>query len=57
MPKKGKKGKRGGTRKLPKGASDWNKEVMEVWRELKPKGKRFKDALKEASRRRKSRKR
>ena len=50
---RGKRGKRR-TRKMSKGASDWNKHVMKVWGELKKTGASFKDALVEASRRKKS---
>lgn len=49
-----KKGKRRGTRKMPRGASDWNKKVMKVWGEMKKKGASFSDALKETSRRKKA---
>lgn len=44
------------TRKLSKGASDWNRAVMKVYAEMKKKDRnvRFGDALKEASRRKKS---
>lgn len=52
--KKEKKGKRRGTRKLSRGASDWNKKVMKVWGEMKKKGASFSDALKETSRRKKA---
>jgi hypothetical protein len=47
---------RGGTRKLSKGASDWNKSVMKVYAEMKKKDKdtKFGDALKEASKRKKA---
>ena len=52
----GGKRKRGGTRKLSKGASDWNKSVMKVYAEMKKKDKdtKFGDALKEASKRKKA---
>jgi hypothetical protein len=53
-PKSEKRRKRRGTRKLSKGASDWNKSVMKVWGELKKKGASFSDALKETSRRKKA---
>jgi len=49
-----KKGSKRKTRKLSKGASDWNKSVMKVWGELKKKGASFSDALKETSRRKKA---
>lgn len=42
--------KKRGTRRAP---SEWNKQVMKVWGEMKHKGHSFKDALKEAARRRK----
>jgi hypothetical protein len=44
-------GKRRGTRKLSRGASDWNKAVMRVYKEMKAANKnvRFGDALKRAS--------
>lgn len=47
-------GKKGG--KTRKGASDWNKKVMEVYRELKKKnpGVKLGAAMKEASRRKKA---
>lgn len=43
------------TRKVSKGASDWNKKVMEVYRELKKKNPATKlgDAMKECSKRKK----
>jgi hypothetical protein len=47
------KGKK--TRKVSKGASDWNKKVMEVYRELKKKNPatRLGDAMRECSKRKK----
>ena len=43
------------TRKVSKGASDWNKKVMEVYRELKKKNPATKlgDAMRECSKRKK----
>jgi len=43
------------TRKASKGPSDWNKKVMEIYRDLKRKNPATKlgDAMKEASRRKK----
>ena len=43
------------TRKASKGASDWNKKVMEVYRELKKKNPatRLGDAMRECSKRKK----
>jgi len=43
------------TRKVSKGASDWNKKVMEVYRELKKKNPatRLGDAMRECSKRKK----
>jgi hypothetical protein len=43
------------TRKMSKGASNWNKKVMEVYRELKKKNPATKlgDAMRECSRRKK----
>lgn len=48
-------GKRRKTRKMSKGASNWNKKVMEVYRELKKKNPATKlgDAMRECSRRKK----
>lgn len=50
--------KKGGkkTRKLSKGASNWNKLVMEVYRELKKKNKDAKlgDAMREAAKRKRA---
>lgn len=40
-----------GAKKAP---SEWNKQVMKVWGEMKKKGHSFKDALKETAKRRKS---
>lgn len=50
------KARRGGTRKLSKGASEWNKAVMKVYAEMKKKDANisFGDALKEASKRKKA---
>ena len=47
------KGKK--TRKMAKGASNWNKQMMMVYHEMKKKNKNIKlrDAMKEASRRKK----
>ena len=44
------------TRKLSKGASEWNKAVMKVYAEMKKKDSKisFGDALKETSRRKKA---
>ena len=49
------KGGKRKTRKVSKGASDWNKKVMEVYRELKKKNPATKlgDAMKECSKRKK----
>jgi hypothetical protein len=49
------KGGKRKTRKVSKGASDWNKKVMEVYRELKKKNPLTKlgDAMKECSKRKK----
>jgi hypothetical protein len=49
-------GKKGGKTRKGKGASDWNKKVMEVYRELKKKnpGVKLGAAMKEASRRKKA---
>lgn len=49
------KGGKSKTRKASKGASDWNKKVMEVYRELKKKNPATKlgDAMKECSKRKK----
>ena len=43
------------TRRVSKGASDWNKKVMEVYRELKKKNPATKlgDAMRECSKRKK----
>lgn len=48
-------GKRNKTRKVSKGASDWNKKVMEVYHELKKKNPATKlgDAMRECSKRKK----
>jgi hypothetical protein len=48
-------GKRNKTRKMSKGASEWNKKVMEVYHELKKKNSNVKlgDAMKEAASRKK----
>lgn len=52
----GGKRKKRGTRKLSKGASDWNKLVMRVHKERKSKDSsaKFGDSLKEASKRKKA---
>ena len=44
-------GKRRGTRKMAKGASDWNKKVMEVYRKMKKENSatRLGDAMKKAA--------
>ena len=44
-------GKRRGTRKMAKGASDWNKKVMEVYRKMKKEDSstRLGDAMKKAA--------
>ena len=49
------KGGKRKTRKVSKGASDWNKKVMEVYRELKKKNPATKlgDAMRECSKRKK----
>jgi len=50
-------GKKGGAKtRKGKGASDWNKKVMEIYRELKKKNPSVKlgAAMKEASRRKKA---
>ena len=49
------KGGKSKTRKVSKGASDWNKKVMEVYRELKKKNPFTKlgDAMRECSKRKK----
>jgi hypothetical protein len=49
------KGGKSKTRKVSKGASDWNKKVMEVYRELKKKNPATKlgDAMRECSKRKK----
>ena len=51
-------GKRGTRKKARHGKkrapSEWNKQVMKVWGEMKKKGHSFKDALKETAKRRKS---
>jgi hypothetical protein len=54
--KKSEGGKRRGTRKMAKGPSDWNKKVMEVYREMKKKNPAVKlgAAMKECSRRKKA---
>ena len=51
----GKRKSRGGTRKMAKGPSDWNKKVMEIYREMKKKNPSVKlgAAMKEASKRKK----
>jgi len=52
--RKARKGRKG-TRKLSKGASDWNRKMMEVYREMKknnPKT-RLGDAMREAGKRKK----
>ena len=48
-------GKKGAKTRKGKGASDWNKKVMEIYRELKKKnpGVKLGAAMKEASRRKK----
>lgn len=49
-------GKKGKSRKMAKGPSDWNKKVMEIYRDLKKKNPATKlgDAMKEASKRKKA---
>jgi len=49
------KKKGGKTRRVSKGASEWNKKVMEVYRELKKKNPATKlgDAMRECSKRKK----
>lgn len=49
------KGGKSKTRKVSKGASDWNKKVMEVYHELKKKNPATKlgDAMRECSKRKK----
>lgn len=58
MAKGTRRAQRGGkkTRKLSKGASNWNKLVMEVYRELKKKNKDTKlgDAMREAAKRKRA---
>jgi len=51
-----KKSKGGKSRKMAKGPSDWNKKVMEIYRELKKKNPSVKlgAAMKEASKRKKA---
>ena len=48
--------KKGKSRKMAKGPSDWNKKVMEIYRDLKKKNPATKlgDAMKEASKRKKA---
>jgi len=50
------KSKGGKSRKMAKGPSDWNKKVMEIYRELKKKNPSVKlgAAMKEASKRKKA---
>ena len=45
--------RRKGTRKMSKGASDWNRKMMEVYREMKRKNPatRLGDAMREAGKR------